>query len=63
MKKDDDESSDFYYVGEAKSDPASAVETRMSGNEGLELPVVHMNLHLAHPVEHSLYHYLTAKEQ
>lgn len=58
VKKDDDEGTDFYYLGEALPDDASIEETTMM-SKGKELPVVKMNLQLHEPVSHSLFHYLT----
>lgn len=58
VKKDDDEGSDFYYLGEATPDQSSVEETTMPGNKGEELPVVTMDLHLQESVDQAIYDYL-----
>jgi hypothetical protein len=58
VKKDDDEGSDFYYLGQAIPDQATVEQTRMEGKDGKEVPVVHMNMMLEQPVENKLYHYI-----
>ncbi|WP_409305903.1 DUF3427 domain-containing protein [Peribacillus sp. SCS-155] len=54
VKKDDDEGSDFYYLGKAVPDRESVEQTVMKDNK----PVVHMNLVLEQAVETKLYHYI-----
>ncbi len=54
-KKDDAEGTDFYYLGKATSQDAR--QTKMAGESGTELDVVSMTLHLASPIETSLYEY------
>ncbi|WP_214482849.1 DEAD/DEAH box helicase [Bacillus sp. SM2101] len=58
IKKDDDEGTDFYYIGKAIPETRSEEQTTMLDKNGNELPVVRMNLLLEHEVESSLYHYL-----
>ncbi len=58
VKKDDDEGTDFYYIGKAVPEENSEEQTTMLDKNGKELPVVRMNLLLEHEVEPSLYHYL-----
>ena len=58
VKKNDidaTERTQFYYLGEANA--ANAFQTEMAGNNGETLPVVHMDLHFAHPVEAGLFDY------
>jgi hypothetical protein len=58
-KKDDAEGTDFYYLGKAISQ--SAFQTKMAGEQGIELDVVSITLHLSSPIETSLYEYLASK--
>lgn len=62
VKKDDDEGTDFYYLGKAKPDQESVVQTAMPDKNGKMLPVVTMNMQLEKEVEHPLFMYLTGKE-
>lgn len=57
-KKDDAEGTDFYYLGLATSQDAR--QTKMAVDGG-ELDVVSMKLHLASPVDTSLYEYFAAR--
>lgn len=58
VKKDDDEGSDFYYLGKAKPDKASVEQTEMQDKNGKELPVVTMNMIMEKSVDNKLYDYL-----
>lgn len=58
VKKDDDEGSAFYYLGEAIPDKKTVQQDRMKDKNGNEIPVVRMNMVLEHPVDHTLYHYI-----
>lgn len=58
VKKDDDEGTDFYYLGKGVPDKSSVEEDRMVDKNGKELPVVHMNMVMEQAVEGKLYHYL-----
>lgn len=60
VKKDDDEGSDFYYLGQAFPDKNSVEQDTMTDNNNKKIPVVHMNLLLDNPVENNLYHYITS---
>ncbi|CAM2861266.1 DUF3427 domain-containing protein [Salinicoccus roseus] len=56
VKKDDDEGSTFYYLGEGHIDHQTLEETRM--NDGTGKPVVKMNMLMENPVDYDLYKYL-----
>lgn len=58
IKKDDDEGTDFYYLGKADIDIKTITETTMpqTGKN-----VVTMNMQLQKPVKHELYNYLETK--
>lgn len=58
VKKDDDEGTDFYYLGKGLPDLQSVAEDRMLDGKGKKLPVVHMNMVMEHAVESKLYDYL-----
>lgn len=58
VKKDDDEGTDFYYLGQGYPDKSSVEEGRMTDKNGKDLPVVHMNMVMEQAVESKLYHYL-----
>ncbi|WP_111721123.1 DUF3427 domain-containing protein [Homoserinimonas sp. OAct 916] len=55
-KKDDAEGTDFYYLGEAKSQGAR--QEQMPDEHGKALDVVTMKLDMKSPIESSLYEYL-----
>lgn len=58
VKKDDDEGSDFYYLGKAIPDKATVQQAEMKDKSGKQLPVVHMNMLMEQPIESKLYHYI-----
>ncbi|MFJ8527494.1 DUF3427 domain-containing protein [Bacillus sp. NPDC094106] len=58
VKKDDDEGSDFYYLGKAGPDKNSVQQTEMQDKNGKELPVVTMNMVMEHAVDNKLYSYI-----
>ncbi|MFC2948711.1 DUF3427 domain-containing protein [Virgibacillus sediminis] len=58
IKKDDDEGSNFYYLGQATPDKETVEQDRMLDKKGKEIPVVHMNMIMEQPVDHKLYQYL-----
>ena len=58
VKKDDDEGSDFYYIGKAKPDQGSVKQDEMAGKNGKKIPVVHMNMVMEQSIENTLYHYI-----
>ena len=56
VKKDDDEGTTFYYLGEGHIDYQTLEETRM--NDGTGKPVVTMNMVMERPLDYDLYKYL-----
>lgn len=58
VKKDNDEGTDFYYLGKGFPDKTSVEEDRMLDKNGKDIPVVHMNMVMEQAVEGKLYHYL-----
>ncbi|WP_078553741.1 DUF3427 domain-containing protein [Bacillus alkalicellulosilyticus] len=58
VKKDDDEGTDFYYLGMATPDKQSVEQSTMKNDKGKEIPVVTMNLMMEQPIDSKLYHYL-----
>lgn len=58
VKKDDDEGSDFYYLGKAIPDKNSVQQAVMQDKNGQELPVVHMNMIMEQSIDSKLYHYI-----
>ena len=63
IKKDDDEGSAFYYLGEAKVVPTSANEETMQDKHGKEVSVVTMNLVFEDEIPMNVYEYLTGKPE
>ncbi|GLO68050.1 hypothetical protein MACH08_38340 [Oceanobacillus kimchii] len=63
IKKDDDEGSDFYYIGEVVPNQQTVEEDTMRDKKNKEIPVVHMNMILEKPVEHDLYRYITSSNE
>lgn len=60
IKKDDDEGSDFYYMGPVA--PVGWEEATIPGKHGKELPVVHFKLRLKHDTQSDIYEYFTEAE-
>lgn len=58
VKKDDDEGSDFYYLGKGTPDQSSVQQTIMGGKDNKDVPVVHMNMLMENPVDYKLYSYI-----
>lgn len=58
VKKDDDEGSAFYYLGKALPDTTTIHQDKMKDKNNKEIPVVHMNMALEQPVDHTLYNYI-----
>lgn len=58
MKKDDDEGSGFYYLGQADPDKGTVQQDTMEDKKGKEIPVVHMNLVMERSIDNKLYHYI-----
>ena len=54
VKKDDDEGSDFYYLGKATPDKNTVQQDKMEDGK----PVVHMNMVMEHGINSKLYEYL-----
>ncbi|MED3575473.1 DEAD/DEAH box helicase [Cytobacillus praedii] len=54
VKKDDDEGSDFYYLGKAKPDKSTVQQDVMKDGK----PVVHMNMIMEQSIDNKLYHYI-----
>ncbi|GAB3802251.1 DUF3427 domain-containing protein [Virgibacillus kimchii] len=57
-KSDDEDGSDFYYLGQTLPDKDTVTQDSMPNNSGKMVPVVHMNMVLDKPVEHQLYSYI-----
>lgn len=62
IKKDDDEGSDFYYLGKTSVDLNSVLQTTMKDKANKDIPVVRMDLVLETEVENKLYKYLISNE-
>lgn len=58
VKKDDDEGSDFYYLGKGTPEQSSVKQTVMAGKDNKEVPVVHMNMIMESAVDYKLYSYI-----
>ena len=58
VKKDDDEGTDFYYLGKANPKIESAEETTILDNSNKERPIVRMNLVLENEIQETTYNYL-----
>ena len=54
VKKDNDEGSDFYYLGKASPDKETVQQDKMEDGK----PVVHMNMVMEQSVDSRLYHYI-----
>ncbi|MFD2209503.1 DUF3427 domain-containing protein [Virgibacillus halophilus] len=58
VKRDDDEGTDFYYLGQAHPDIETVKQEEMRNAEDKVIPVVTMNILLENPIEKSIYRYL-----
>ncbi|MCC2250404.1 MAG: DUF3427 domain-containing protein [Bacillota bacterium] len=58
IKRDDDEGSGFYYLGQTLPDENTIIQDKMLNDIEKEIPVVHMNLVLEKPIDHKLYQYI-----
>lgn len=58
VKKDDDEGTDFYYLGPADLEDGTQTQSKMIDKNNKEIPVVFMNLILKKPIDNKLYSYL-----
>ncbi|WP_152657086.1 DUF3427 domain-containing protein [Oceanobacillus sp. CFH 90083] len=63
IKKDDDEGSDFYYLGQALPNQQTVEQDNMLDKNNKEIPVVHMNMILNDSVDHDLYQYITSGDE
>lgn len=61
VKKDDDEGTDFYYLGAANPEIDTAEETSIIDSKNKERPVVRMNLILEQEIQPTTYEYLIEK--
>jgi SOS-response transcriptional repressor LexA len=62
VQKSNDEGIEFYYVGEIKPISSSFEQTTMPDDMGKHLPVVKVKFLMKHPVEDSIYEYLTSNK-
>jgi len=58
VKKNNDEGTEFYYLGDAMPDLASITPTTMDNGSGGKVSVIYMNINLDQPVTLSLYRHL-----
>jgi len=63
IKKDDDEGTEFYYLGEAVPDKQTVKQGTMKDKNDKQIPVVHMNLLLEKSIEYKLFRYLITNNQ
>ncbi|MDM8099171.1 DUF3427 domain-containing protein [Oceanobacillus oncorhynchi] len=63
IKKDDDEGSDFYYLGQALPNQQTVEQDNMLDKNNKEIPVVHMNMILNESVDYDLYRYITSGDE
>jgi len=59
VQKSNDEGIKFYYLGDMVPIIKTITETRIKNKKGIMVPVVIIKFKLSHPVEDSLYKYLT----
>jgi SOS-response transcriptional repressor LexA len=62
MKKHNGEGSDFYYIGDILPIDDSFCETTIKNDNAKNVSVVKVILKLKHPVENSIYNYITSNE-
>lgn len=60
IKKDDNEGTDFYYIGKMKTDYESREQTQIENEKGQMLPVVNLQFDVLPSVPQNLYNYLEA---
>ena len=60
VKKNNDESKEFYFIGDTHPDNSSAIETTIENDEGKEVSIVRMTLILSDSVPEDLYNYITS---
>lgn len=63
IKKDDDEGSDFYYLGQALPNQQTVEQDNMLDKNNKEIPVVHMNMILNESVDYDLYRYIISGDE
>lgn len=61
VQKNNDEGIEFYFMGDIKPINNSFHQTTMKNPKGIELSVVKVKFSMNHPVESSIYEYLTSK--
>jgi hypothetical protein len=61
IKKNNDEGTDFYYMGEVSPELNNVEQTTMPDGKGKQLPVVKIRFKLADSVTSSMYNYLHEK--
>lgn len=59
IKKSNDEGSEFYYMGDVTPIKSSFTQEKMKDDKGNDVPVVKLRFTMNHPVEDSLYEYIT----
>ena len=58
VKKDDDESQDFYFMGRAFPIVSNVRQTTIEDDKGRQLPIVNIPLRLRQPVPEDIYRYI-----
>lgn len=61
-KSNDDDSAEFYYLGEVKPEHETIKQTARETSDGKKENVVHMDLKFINPIDHRLFKYLTSYE-
>lgn len=61
--KDDNEGTDFYYIGKMKTDYESKEQTQIPNEKGQMLPVVNFQFDIEPSVPQNIYNYLEAKHE
>ena len=60
IKKDDNEGTDFYYIGKMLTDYDSQEQTQIPNEKGQMLPVVNLKFDIEPAVPQNIYNYLEA---
>ncbi|KAA9294983.1 DUF3427 domain-containing protein, partial [Aerococcus tenax] len=58
IKKDDDEGTEFYYLGEVTPDVSSIIQLEKPSSDGKNRSVVEMDLHFKEAIPRNLFNYL-----
>ncbi|MFV8815603.1 DUF3427 domain-containing protein, partial [Aerococcus urinaeequi] len=58
IKKDDDEGTEFYYLGEVTPDVSTITQLEKPSGDGETRNVVEMNLHFKEAIPRNLFNYL-----